>query len=87
MYNEILELYEFCKEQGIPCRLSSLFDGYKLWLFAGRDIVQHFGSYGSREGCVEPAIGCDADFTAVSLDRAKALLLQLKDILTKGEEV
>lgn len=73
MYNEIKELYEYCKGLKIPCRLEPLFDGYKLVLPNGGDFVQHYGSYNSG-CCVEPAIGCDFDYTACTLSVAKKIV-------------
>ena len=69
MYKEILELHEMCKAHNISCELSELWGGYKLLFDDGADIVQHFGSYGSAKGCVEPAgFGDEIDYTAVSKD-------------------
>lgn len=74
MYNEIEELYEYCKGLKIPCKLEPLYDGYKLVLPNGGDFVQHYGSYGSSDGCVEPAIGCEFDYTGCPLLMAKDLV-------------
>lgn len=74
MYNEIKELYEYCKGLKIPCRLDPLFDGYKLALPNGGDFVQHSFSCDSAHGRVEPAIGCDFDYTACTLSVAKKLV-------------
>lgn len=48
MYDEIKELYEYCKELKIPCRLEPLYDGYKLVLPDGGDFVQHSFSWVQR---------------------------------------
>lgn len=74
MYNEIEELYEYCKGLKIPCKLESLYDGYKLVLPNETDFVQHCFSWGSAHGRVEPAIGCDFDYTACTLSVAKKLV-------------
>ena len=74
MYTEIKELYEYCKELKIPCRLDILYDGNKLVLPNGGDFVQHSFSYGSAHGRIEPAIGCDLDYTACTLSVAKRLV-------------
>ena len=74
MYKEIKELYEYCKELKIPCRLDILYDGNKLVLPNGGDFVQHSFSYGSAHGRIEPAIGCDLDYTACTLSVAKRLV-------------
>jgi hypothetical protein len=74
MYNEIEELYEYCKGLKIPCKLEPLYDGYKLVLPNGGDFVQHSFSWGSAHGRVEPAIGCDFDYTACTLSVAKELV-------------
>ena len=74
MYNEIIELYNYCKNYGVECTMQPLFDGFKLCLPDNGDFVQHSGSYGNNEGMVEPAIGCDKDYTAVSLIEAKILI-------------
>lgn len=73
MYNEIKELYEYCKGLKIPCRLEPLFDGRKLVLPNGGDFVQHRFSH-CPNSCVEPAIGCDLDYTPCPLSVAKRLV-------------
>ena len=74
MYDEIEELYEYCKGLKIPCKLEPLYDGYKLVLPNEGDFVQHSFSYGSAHGRIEPAIGCDFDYTACTLSVAKRLV-------------
>ena len=74
LYKEIKELYEYCKGLKIPCRLDILYDGRKLALPNGGVFVQHSFSYGSAHGRIEPAIGCDLDYTACTLSEAKKLV-------------
>lgn len=74
MYDEIEELYEYCKGLKIPCKLEPLYDGYKLVFPNEGDFVQHSFSYGSAHGRIEPAIGCDFDYTACTLSVAKRLV-------------
>ena len=82
VYSEILELYAFCCENGIKCKLSPLYDGYKITFANGDDFVQHEYSYGSDDGFVEPAIGDkEFDFTAVGLKLATALVLKYRERL------
>lgn len=82
MYTEIVKLQWFCMERNVTCSLDPLFDGFKLSFPSGADFVQHFGSYGSDHGCLEPA-GVDEnyDYSAVSLTRAKKLILQHREAL------
>lgn len=77
-YKEILELFEYCRSIGLDASLENLFDGYIVRLSRYGDFVQHSFSYGSKYGCVEPAIGSEMDYTAVSLEKAKELALQFK---------
>lgn len=83
-YNEIQELYEYCRKIGINATITPLYDGKKIWFPNSGDIVQHRFSYGGDKGCVEPAIGCDFDFHAVPLKEAKKLVKKYKDALNKG---
>ena len=79
MFIEILSLHEFCREKGIHAEIVSLFDGFKLSFPNSddfSDFVQHSYSYGATHGCVEPAIGCADDYTAVPLEDAKKLVLE-----------
>ena len=74
-YKEIVELYQWCKENLIHCNLEPLFDGYQIRFLDNSDIIQHFGSYGNQEGFVEPAgIDPDYDYSAVSLEKMKEIL-------------
>ena len=73
MYQEIVKLYQWCKENLIECTLEPLWDGYQIRFFDGSDVVQHSGSYGSSYGCVEPA-GMPRAYTAVSIPIIKEIL-------------
>ena len=81
-YKEIRELHEYCVEIGIEATLERFLDGYAVRFGNRRDFVQHSGSYGSGSGCVEPAIGCDLDYTPVTLEEAKRLVEKYKDKLS-----
>ena len=85
-YNEILELYEYCNKIGVQATLEKQWDGYAIRFPCGADFVQHYGSYGSKAGCVEPALGCRLDYTAVSLKSAKRLVEYHKDRLNRRAE-
>jgi hypothetical protein len=85
MYTEIYELFLYCKKEGINAKFENLFDGYVILFPNGGDVIQHFGSYGSNCGCVEPAIGCRLDYTAVSLNKAKRLIRRYKKVLNQEE--
>ena len=76
MYKEIIELYNYCKSNNVECALQPLFDGFKLCLPDNGDFVQHMYSYGSGKGMVEPAIGCNRDYRAISLVEAEILILK-----------
>lgn len=80
-YREIQELFEYCRKAGIDAVLEKLYDGYKILFPNGGDVVQHYGSYGAENGCVEPAIGCRLDYSAVPLANAKRLVLRHRDRL------
>lgn len=82
-YAEIQELYDYCIRIGINAKLEPSFDGYAIRFADGGDFVQHYGSYGCNVGCVEPAIGCRLDYTAVPLKNAKALVKYHKERLNK----
>lgn len=82
-YDEIKELYDYCIEIGINAKLETLYDGYAIRFVGGWYFIQHFYSYGSRIGCVEPAIGCRLDYTAVPLKNAKALVRYHKERLNR----
>lgn len=82
-YPEIKALYRYCFKHGIPCNIQPLCDGYKIIFPSGGDFVQHEYSYGSSRGCVEPAIGCRADYTAVTLRNAKEIVRRHKSKLMR----
>ena len=84
-YHEILELFDYCKKIGVSATLEELFDGYAIRFPNGSDFIQHHGSYGCERGCVEPAIHCRLDYTAVPLENAKTLVKRHKDKLNKEE--
>lgn len=86
LYNEILELYEYCNKIGVQATLEKMWDGYAIRFPCGADFVQHNGSYGSKAGFVEPAIGCKLDYTAVSLKSAKRLVEYHKNRLNRRAE-
>ena len=77
MYEEILELNEYCKFIGLHTDINSMSNGYIIRFANGSDIVQHDYSYGSANGMLEPAIGCDKDYTPVTLEEAKELVRNL----------
>ena len=83
-YQEILKLFAYCHRIGICAEIKPFVDGYKINFPNGSDFVQHCGSYGAIAGYVEPAIGSKADYTAVSLKNAKALVKRHKDRLNGG---
>lgn len=82
-YKEILELYYYCQRIGVHAEISEMFGGYCIRFLNGGDVIQHDGSYGRDSGCVEPAIGSRLDYTAVSLEKAKALIRRNKKKLNK----
>ena len=81
-YNEILKLFDYCQKIGITATIEPYFDGYAIRFVDGGDVVQHSYSYGSEHGYVEPAIGSELDYTAVSLKNAKVLIRKYKKQLT-----
>ena len=85
-YNEIIQLCNYCLKIGINAKLVTLYDGYKICFPNGGDFVQHYGSYGNTIGCVEPAIGCELDYTAVPLKNAKALVKRHKEKLNRRDD-
>jgi hypothetical protein len=82
-YTTIQRLFDYCIKIGIKAELKPMFDGWCIRFQGGGDFVQHFGSYGHDNDCVEPCIGCRIDYTAVSLKNAKALVRYHKDRLNK----
>lgn len=81
-YYEIWALWAYCKRHDIPAKIEPLFDGWKLVFANGDDIVQHAFSYMSIRGDLEPAIGCEDDFSPVCLDDARALVLKYRQRLS-----
>lgn len=75
-YYEIWALWAFCKRQDVPAEIVPLFDGWKLVFPNGDDFVQHEFSYMGDSGALEPAIGCEDDFSPVMLNEAKVLVLK-----------
>lgn len=82
-YREIVSLYEYCRKIGIEVTLENMFDGFAIRFPSGGDFIQHGWSYGSGCGCVEPAIGSKADYTAVTLENAKRLVRRHKEKLNR----
>ena len=80
-YEEIIKLFDYCMKIGVDCVLERMGDGYALRFNNGGDIVQHYYSYGSEVGCVEPAIYSRLDYTPVTLKNAKALVKRHRDRL------
>lgn len=77
-YYEIWALLAYCKRQDISAEIEPLFDGWKLVFPNGDDFVQHEYSYMGNTGALEPAIGCEDDFSPVTLEAAKALVLKYR---------
>lgn len=75
-YYEIWALWAYCKRHDIPAKMEPLFDGWKLAFPGGGDFVQHEFSCMSIRGDLEPAIGCEDDYSPVCLDDARALVLK-----------
>lgn len=87
MYKEIIELKDYCEKIGVVVREENLFDGWILRFNNGGDVVQHFGSYGSHNGCVEFGYtGFYLDFQATPLKNAKAFVKRNKEKLNKGRQ-
>ena len=82
-YPEIRELFRYCRKKGIGCAIMPLKDGYKIEFPNGGDVVQHSGSYGADNGCVEFAIGSRADYKATALRNAKQIVRRNKDRLSQ----
>ena len=72
-YQEIIKIYQWCKEKGISCTMESLFDGYKICFPDGADIIQHQYSYRAADGYVEPA-GLEKSYEPVSMEEIKKIL-------------
>ena len=84
-YKEIQQLFEYCKTIGVYAELFSFLDGYCIRFQNGGDVVQHGFSYGNDCGCVEFAIGCKKDYTAVSLKNAQAIIRRYKQKLNREQ--
>ncbi len=80
-YAEILKLYRYCVEVGMDARLERLHDGWAVRFPNGGDFAQHAGTYGTNDGFVEPAIGCEADYSPVSLREAEKLIRENRERL------
>ena len=83
-YIEIVKLHEYCKSIGVHAEIEPFLDGFCIRFNNGGDVVQHMGSYGSKCGCVEPAIGSSSDYTAVTLKNAKSLIRRHKADLNRS---
>lgn len=75
-YGEILALYLYCVEVRMDARLERLHDGWAIRFPNGGDFAQHAGTYGAHDGFVEPVIGCEADYSPVSLREAEKLICE-----------
>ena len=86
MYDEILELEQYCAEVGVKTTREKILDGYCL-RFAVGDVVQHSASYGSNVGCVEFGYtGFEkVDFEATNLINAKKFIKQNRSVLNGGK--
>ena len=80
-YGEILALYRYCVEVRMDARLERLYDGWAIRFPNGGDFAQHAGTYGTNDGFVEPAIGCEADYSPVSLREAEKLICENRERL------
>lgn len=80
-YREILALYLYCVEVRMDARLERLHDGWAIRFPNGGDFAQHAGTYGTNDGFVEPAIGCEADYSPVSLREAEKLICENRERL------
>ncbi len=94
-YNEIWKLFTWLVEEGFPCTIDHLYDGAIINLTHG-DVVQHKGSYGSQNGCVEFGYTgladiefCttteydNIDFCAIPLEKAKKIFLNNREYFSK----
>ena len=80
-YGEILALYRYCVEVEMDARLERLHDGWAVRFPNGGDFAQHDGTYGAHDGFVEPAIGCESDYSPVSLREAEKLIRENRERL------
>ena len=81
IYNEILDLFEYCKKIGVQAEITRFYGGYHIRFKNGGDVIQHDYSYGSDKGCVEFCIGNRVDFTAIPLKKAKLIVRKNKEKL------
>lgn len=81
-YKEIHELYKFCVKKGINADFGEFMGGFIIVFPDGGDFVQHKYSHGSEQGYIEPAIGSEWDYTAVSLAEAKCLVRKYRKKLS-----
>ena len=86
MYNEILELEEYCKKIGVIVHKETFLDGYCLKFNNGGDVVQHRGSYGCNCGCVEFGYTGfkKTDFKATTLPCAKSFIYRHRTELNEA---
>ena len=84
-FEEIKELYEYCKVIGVKATLEPFFDGYVLRFIKG-DFAQHSGTHAGRFGLIEPNIRCKYDFNGVTLEDAKHLVKQYKNELNREKK-
>nr|DAH28360.1 MAG TPA: hypothetical protein [Caudoviricetes sp.] len=83
-FPEIWELFRFCVDSEIECKIERLYGGYAIRFPNGGDFAQHNATYGGTEGYVEPAIGdAEFDYSAVGLNLAKALVRKHRSKLTE----
>lgn len=80
-YGEILALYLYCVEVRMDARLERLHDGWAVRFPNGGDFAQHARTYGTNDGFVEPAIGCEKDYSPVSLREAEKLICENRERL------
>lgn len=80
-YGEILTLHQYCVEARMDVQLERLHDGWAVRFPNGGDFAQHAGTYGTNDGFVEPAIGCEADYSPVSLREAEKLIRENRERL------
>lgn len=87
-YTEIRDLYLYCASIGYTkLKYQSLLGGHQIIFPNGTDVVQHDGSYGRNEGCVEFAgLHDDIDYTAVPLEDAKHYVKIFMDELMVEKE-
>jgi len=83
MYNEILDLYAFCKKIGIKCNLINWFDGYAIMFNGGcNDIMQcclNSYAYKGYMQIISEITGC----VNISYAKAKRLIFRNKDFFIK----